>query len=110
MSGASVCATQDRRFGGDSAKICEQVWGLGVVLFILLLGYPPFPHDATAAARIRTGAWQLGDELDAPALDLLTRMLRVDRAQRASMAEVLVKSRNILRNAIVRGAIKSLCR
>ncbi|CAM9628981.1 unnamed protein product [Ectocarpus sp. 6 AP-2014] len=71
------------------------VWACGVLLYILLAGYPPFypSGDETLFEVIKEGkyyfhpdAWDL---ISAEAKDLVYRMLTVDVEKRATMADVL---------------------
>ena len=71
------------------------VWAAGVVLYILLCGYPPFhsksnrevlERSAKGEYRMEGGEW---DVISEGAKDLVTRMLTVDPAQRISTAEIL---------------------
>lgn len=70
-------------------------WSLGVILFILLCGYPPFPganHAAILAKVVHADyaftspAW---DHVSAEAKDLVTKLLNVNREQRLSAEGIL---------------------
>lgn len=74
------------------------MWGLGVVLFIVLCGFHPFDpendaSDKEMAQRIATGAFDSTSAewraLSPAARDLVERLLQVDPSQRISAAEVL---------------------
>ncbi|CAH0485314.1 unnamed protein product [Peronospora farinosa] len=75
------------------------VWSLGVMLFIMLIGAPPVETASSADARFRLimnkgvrkliDRWGLTNDLPATAIDLLSNMLEVDPEQRISMGEVV---------------------
>lgn len=71
------------------------LWSLGVILYILLCGFPPFYHESTAALykQIKKGEFDFPapywTNISASAKDLVRRLLTVDPAQRATAAQVL---------------------
>jgi calcium-dependent protein kinase len=71
----------------------SDVWGLGCILFILLVGYPPFPQRyGTCQSRIVRGEWYAAPEdwekLDFDAQELVRLMLCVNPAERIPMDQV----------------------
>ena len=71
------------------------VWAMGVMLYLILTGVYPFedvsqPGNITATLRrVREGRMnKLPSNLSASVRDLLTRMIRVDPARRAKLAEI----------------------
>lgn len=75
------------------------VWSLGVMLFIMLIGAPPVESAATSDARFRLitsqgvrnliDRWGLTSSLPATAIDLLAGMLEVDPTQRFTIDMVV---------------------
>uniref|UniRef100_A0AAV1T1A4 Protein kinase domain-containing protein n=1 Tax=Peronospora matthiolae TaxID=2874970 RepID=A0AAV1T1A4_9STRA len=75
------------------------VWSLGVMLFIMLVGAPPVETASSMDARFRLitnkgvrqllDRWGLTQDLPAAAVDLLAAMLEVDPEQRISMDQVV---------------------
>lgn len=71
------------------------LWSVGVVVYILLVGYPPFMKDTQAELfqQIRTGAWDFLDEdwehISDEAKDLVRNLLVVDPEQRWTVDQAL---------------------
>eukprot|EP00620_Florenciella_sp_RCC1587_P003895 CAMPEP_0182600334 /NCGR_PEP_ID=MMETSP1324-20130603/90933_1 /TAXON_ID=236786 /ORGANISM="Florenciella sp., Strain RCC1587" /LENGTH=356 /DNA_ID=CAMNT_0024818241 /DNA_START=140 /DNA_END=1210 /DNA_ORIENTATION=- len=70
------------------------MWSIGVVVYILLCGYPPFYDDSTAILfnMIKKGQYdfnpQYWDAVSDDAKDLITKLLCVDPSQRLTAAGV----------------------
>jgi len=80
---------------GVGYGVKADVWSLGVILFIMLSGYPPFQDDDRQKLfrKIIKGKYEMvesrwGDVSD-EAKDLVIRLLTKDPAKRPSSAEVL---------------------
>jgi serine/threonine protein kinase len=73
----------------------SDLWSVGVVVYILLVGYPPFMKDTQAELfqQIRTGAWEFLDEdwenISTEAKELVTNLLQVDPEQRWTVEQAL---------------------
>lgn len=71
------------------------LWSMGVILYILLCGFPPFYHESTTVLykQIKKGAYQFPDpywsDISDNAKNLVARLLTVDPAKRATPDEVL---------------------
>lgn len=82
-----------KELGYDSA--CD-MWSLGVMMYIVLCGYPPFPFNVSPAELIGVivngryefpaGEW---DHVSSDAKDVVRRMLEVDPAKRITPGEAL---------------------
>ncbi|KAE8886197.1 hypothetical protein PF001_g14602 [Phytophthora fragariae] len=70
-------------------------WSLGVILFILLCGYPPFPgaNHATVLDKVVKAEYQFEapywDEVSDEAKDLVSELLTVDRTKRLDASGIL---------------------
>ncbi|EEY56210.1 calcium/calmodulin-dependent protein kinase, putative [Phytophthora infestans T30-4] len=70
-------------------------WSLGVILFILLCGYPPFPgaNHATVLDKVVKAEYKFEspywDEVSDEAKDLVTELLTVDRTKRLDASGIL---------------------
>lgn len=72
-------------------------WSMGVILYILVSGTPPFSEDRKCGLALRQQILQadyvfypqLFDVISAPAKDLIQRLLKVNPEERISAAEVL---------------------
>ena len=75
-------------------KQCD-VWSLGVIIYILLCGFPPFyaDNDAQLFDRIKKGKYEFlkpyWDPVSEAAKNFIRRMLVVDPKARASCAELM---------------------
>jgi len=75
-------------------KECD-VWSLGVIIYILLCGFPPFyaDNDAQLYEKIKKGEFEFlrpyWDPISDTAKDLIKRMLTVDPKQRITCAGAL---------------------
>jgi calcium/calmodulin-dependent protein kinase I len=71
------------------------LWSIGVILYILLCGFPPFYHDQTAKLyeQIKRGDYSFPspywDEISPEAKDLVRGLLTVDPAKRMTSDQVL---------------------
>lgn len=71
------------------------LWSLGVILYILLCGFPPFHSDNTAELyrQIKRGDYSFPDpywtNVSDLAKDLVTKLLKVDPKERLNAEEVL---------------------
>jgi serine/threonine protein kinase len=73
----------------------SDMWSIGVVVYILLVGYPPFMKDTQAELfkQIRTATWDFIEEdwehVSQEAQDLIKNLLVVDPDQRWTAEEAL---------------------
>lgn len=83
---------------GDRSPVvtvaCD-IWSFGVIAYILLCGHPPFDmedDDACSRATL-AGDWSFPDDIwgdvSSDAKDVVSRMLVVDPAKRATITEIL---------------------
>ena len=81
-------------------KSCD-MWSVGVILYIMLCGYPPFyseipnqPITQRMRKRIMSGDFNFPDNewksISAKAKDLIQKLLCVDASQRITVAELLI--------------------
>ncbi|KAJ1449240.1 kinase-like domain-containing protein [Pelagophyceae sp. CCMP2097] len=88
-----LLASKNKGYGSE----CD-LWSLGVILYILLCGYPPFydenNNNAVIFKLIKTGTFTFADpywtNVSADAKDLVQRLLTVDVAQRITAPQVFV--------------------
>lgn len=73
----------------------SDLWSVGVIVYILLVGYPPFMRDTQAELfqQIRTGNWQFVEEdwdhISSEAREVVKNLLVVDPAQRWTVEQTL---------------------
>lgn len=71
------------------------MWSIGVILFVLLCGYPPFADENQSVLfqKIRVGDWRLDPEdasrLSQPAQEMLKKLLRVNPMKRWTARQCL---------------------
>jgi len=71
------------------------LWSLGVILYILLCGFPPFYHESTAQLykQIKKGEYDFPDpywtDISAEAKDMVSRLLTVNPKKRITAEGVL---------------------
>ena len=81
--------------GGSYGCACD-LWSLGVLVYILLCGYPPFDDDDQEAvlARIRVADYEFDaafwSEVSDGANDLVAKLLTLDPAQRLTAESALL--------------------
>jgi len=72
------------------------IWSLGVILFILLCGYPPFADEVSSVLyqKIRQGVYSFSspywDDISAEAKELVSKMLTVNPLKRISVTKILM--------------------
>eukprot|EP00177_Eucheuma_denticulatum_P000621 GFKZ01001113.1.p1 GENE.GFKZ01001113.1~~GFKZ01001113.1.p1 ORF type:complete len:546 (+),score=59.93 GFKZ01001113.1:219-1856(+) len=80
---------------GDGYDCACDMWSLGVVLYLVLCGYPPFPYDhpGELVRSIINGEYsfpaQEWDHVSGDAKDALTRMMEVNPKHRLTPAQAL---------------------
>jgi len=94
MAPEVLSCQQDGYYDGLKADI----WSLGVLLFIMVTGVPPFETAGDSDARFRVVKsrgvsqllciWQMEDRVTDELRDLLTQMLHVDAQERVSIEKV----------------------
>ncbi|OEL16118.1 CBL-interacting protein kinase 16 [Dichanthelium oligosanthes] len=79
-----------RKRGYDGAR--ADLWSCGVVLYVLLCGFLPFQHDnyVKMYQKIFKADYQVPPWVSGEARRLIARLLVVDPAKRASIAEIML--------------------
>ncbi|KAF8909385.1 kinase-like domain-containing protein, partial [Gymnopilus junonius] len=69
----------------------SDIWSCGIILYALLAAKLPFDDDdcPTLLQKITLGKFDMPNDIDPRAQDLLSRMLNVDPNKRITMAEIL---------------------
>ena len=77
-------AQQGKAYHGSSSDI----WSCGIILFALLTGRLPFDDDNIRALlqKVKTGIFEMPDEIKEPARGLLSRMLEKDPERRITVS------------------------
>jgi calcium/calmodulin-dependent protein kinase I len=80
---------------GDPYGSAVDMWAIGVVIYMLLAGYPPFNDDDTKILfeKIKVGDYEFHEEywksVSAEAKDLISRLLKVNPLERYTAEEAL---------------------
>jgi len=99
MSSASGCGTPGylapEVLNQESYGVKIETWACGVMFYIMLAGYPPFPMDlgSRAVAKVRNGQFRFPSKYWAGisdlAKDLIAKMIVVNPEERLSLDDVL---------------------
>ena len=99
MSSASGCGTPGyvapEVLNQESYGLKIETWACGVMFYIMLAGYPPFPMDlgSRSVARVRNGQFRFPSKywagISELAKDLIAKMIVVNPEERLSLDEVL---------------------
>ncbi len=75
---------------GDAPGYAMDLWGLGCVLYQMLVGKPPFkgPTEYATFALISEGTYALPDDVDADATELVRQLLQVKPDTRLGAADL----------------------
>ncbi len=67
------------------------IWSLGCILYALLVGRPPFdsPNVQGTMVKVKKGKYDLPAGVGPEAQDLIQRLLRKDRQERITMAQIM---------------------
>lgn len=80
---------------GEGYGVEADMWSLGVILYILLCGFPPFYDDSNYVLFeiIKEGTYEFPspywDDVSKEATDLITKLLTVDPLKRATTTDVM---------------------
>jgi len=80
---------------GDGYGLAVDIWSCGVILYVLLCGFPPFyaDNDAQLYNLIQSGSYSFPspywDDISDTAKDLIRKMLTVDPVKRFTSTQVL---------------------
>ncbi len=90
--GGSLIAASPQVLRGEPARSSDDIFALGVLLYELVSGAPPWPASATRADihDVLPGPLRAASQEDVPAAvqDLVARMLDMDEVQRPNAEEV----------------------
>lgn len=91
----TLCGTLDylppEMLDGDLYDTTVDIWGVGVLLYEFLCGYPPFeaPGQRETCNRIRRVDFEIPEDISPGARDLITKLLRRDPTKRITIREIL---------------------
>eukprot|EP00056_Hartaetosiga_gracilis_P008254 m.117794 g.117794 ORF g.117794 m.117794 type:complete len:508 (+) comp12881_c0_seq4:2-1525(+) len=96
---------------GEGYGFAVDMWSLGVILFILLVGYPPFSEERGISLnkQIIEGDYDMPDEywglISDEAKDLVRKLILVDPKKRLSVDEAL--EHPFMKDEVVRSRVKA---
>ncbi|CAF4149906.1 unnamed protein product [Rotaria sp. Silwood2] len=101
VNGKVFKCTHRRTRQKGAVKACD-IWSMGVIMYILLCGYPPFfpkgdqQLSIGMKSRIKTGNYQFPDDewrnISEESKSIIQRMLTVDPAKRITIGEILTST------------------
>ncbi|KAI4893372.1 hypothetical protein NFI96_004754 [Prochilodus magdalenae] len=74
----------------DTSRTSSDIWSLGVILYMLVCGHPPFQeaNDSETLIMIMDCRYTVPDHVSAECKDLISRMLQRDPSQRAGLVDI----------------------
>ncbi|XP_048451732.1 SNF-related serine/threonine-protein kinase isoform X2 [Rhincodon typus] len=84
------CAVVENSAGGRDLLQRTDIWSLGVILFMLVCGQPPFQeaNDSETLTMIMDCKYTVPSHISKECKDLINRMLQRDPKRRASLEEI----------------------
>ncbi|KAK1804623.1 hypothetical protein P4O66_020610, partial [Electrophorus voltai] len=86
----SSISPQSGRVASTPPEYSQNIWSLGVILYMLVCGHPPFQEatDSETLTMIMDCRYTVPDHVSAQCQDLIARMLQRDPSKRACLSEI----------------------